>query len=122
MSIWLISIILVLVVFLLITERLPVDVTSIGIIVVLMITRLLPPLQAVLGFANPAVITVAAMFLISRGMIRTGAIGSPIGYQTNTMVYSPGGYKFSDFARVGGLLNLIFFGLSILLIPMIWKF
>ncbi|MFC1816869.1 SLC13 family permease [Thermodesulfobacteriota bacterium] len=75
MSIWLVSLILIFVVFLLITERLPVDVTSIGIIVVLMITRLLPPLQAVLGFANPAVITVGAMFLISRGMIRTGAVG-----------------------------------------------
>ncbi|MDF1591388.1 MAG: SLC13 family permease [Desulfobacterales bacterium] len=75
MSIWLVSIILVIVIYLLITEKLPVDVTSIGIIVVLMVTRLLPPLQAVLGFANPAVITVGAMFLISRGMIRTGAVG-----------------------------------------------
>jgi len=75
MSIWLVSILLVIVIYLLVTEKLPVDVTSIGIIVVLMVTRLLPPLQAVLGFANPAVITVGAMFLISRGMIRTGAVG-----------------------------------------------
>lgn len=75
MSIWLVSIILAIVVYLLITGKIPVDVVSIGIIVILMITRLLPPLQAVLGFANPAVITVGAMFLISRGMIRTGAIG-----------------------------------------------
>jgi len=75
MSIGLVSIILVIVIYLLITEKLPVDVTAIGIIVILMVTRLLPPLQAVLGFANPAVITVGAMFLISRGMIRTGAVG-----------------------------------------------
>lgn len=75
MSIWFISILLVIVVYLLITEKLPVDVTAVGIIVVLMVSRILPPLQAVLGFANPAVITVGAMFLISRGMIRTGAVG-----------------------------------------------
>lgn len=75
MPILFVSIILVIVIYLLIMEKLPVDVTAIGIIVVLMVTRLLPPLQAVLGFANPAVITVGAMFLISRGMIRTGAVG-----------------------------------------------
>jgi len=75
MPIVLVSIILIIAVYLLITEKLPVDVTAIGVIVALMVTRLLPPLQAVLGFANPAVITVGAMFLISRGMIRTGAVG-----------------------------------------------
>jgi di/tricarboxylate transporter len=75
MSIWIVSLILVVTLYLLITQRIPVDVTAIGIIVVLMGTRILPPLQAVLGFANPAVITVAAMLMVSQGMIRTGAVG-----------------------------------------------
>ncbi|RZB35626.1 MAG: hypothetical protein SRB2_02923 [Desulfobacteraceae bacterium Eth-SRB2] len=75
MSIWIVSLILVVTLYLLITQRIPVDVTAIGIIVVLMVTRILPPLQAVLGFANPAVITVAAMLMVSQGMIRTGAVG-----------------------------------------------
>ena len=75
MDIWIVSIILALTLYLLVTEKLPVGVTAIGIMVALMVTRILPPLQAVLGFSNPAVITVGAMLLISRGMIRTGAVG-----------------------------------------------
>jgi di/tricarboxylate transporter len=60
---------------LLITEKIPVDLTSIGIIVVLTVSGILSPTEAIAGFASPAVITVAAMFLISKGMIRTGAVG-----------------------------------------------
>lgn len=75
MAIWIVSLILVVSLILLITEKIPVDLTAIGIIVALMVTRILTPGEAVAGFANPAVITVAAMFLISRGMIRTGAVG-----------------------------------------------
>ena len=75
MSIWLVSILLAAAMYLLITEKLPVDVTSIGIIVVLTITGILTPTEAIAGFASPAVITVGAMFLISKGMIRTGAVG-----------------------------------------------
>ena len=40
-----------------------------------MLTKLLTPIEAVAGFANPAVLTVGAMFLVSQGMIRTGAVG-----------------------------------------------
>jgi di/tricarboxylate transporter len=75
MTIWLVTLILVVAMILLITEKLPVDVTSIGIIVVLPITGILAPTEAIAGFASPAVITVGAMFLISKGMIRTGAVG-----------------------------------------------
>ena len=75
MAIWIVSAILLATLILLITEKLPVDLTAIGIIVALMITRTLAPVEAVAGFANPAVITVAAMFAISRAMIRTGALG-----------------------------------------------
>ena len=61
--------------FLLITEKLPVDLTSIGIMVALMLAGILTPKEAIAGFASPAVITVGSMFLISKGMIRTGAVG-----------------------------------------------
>ncbi len=75
MAIWIVSAILLATLILLITEKLPVDLTAIGIIVALMITGILSPVEAVAGFANPAVITVAAMFAVSRAMIRTGALG-----------------------------------------------
>jgi len=75
MLIWLVTLILVVAMLLLITEKLPVDLTSIGIVVVLTTTGILTPTEAIAGFASPAVITVGAMFLISKGMIRTGAVG-----------------------------------------------
>ena len=75
MSIWIVSILLILTLILLITEKLPIDLTAMGIMVALMVAGILTPLEAVAGLGNPAVVTVGAMFLISRGMIRTGAVG-----------------------------------------------
>jgi len=75
MDIWIVSIFLILTLILLITERIPIDLTAMGIMVALMVTGILTPLEAVAGLSNPAVVTVGAMFLISRGMIRTGAVG-----------------------------------------------
>ena len=75
MAIWIVTIILILTLFFLITEKIPFDLTAIGIIVALILTGILSPGEAVSGFANPAVITVGAMFMISRAMLRTGAVG-----------------------------------------------
>lgn len=47
---------------------------------------------------------------------------TPVGYQTNTIIYGPGGYRFSDFARVGAPLTILLLMLSVLLIPRFWPF
>lgn len=74
-NIWIITGILVVTLYLLITEKISVARTAVGIMVALTLVGILTPQEAVAGFSNPAVITVAAMFMISRGLIRTGAVG-----------------------------------------------
>ncbi len=45
---------------------------------------------------------------------------TPIGYQTNLMVYGPGGYRFTDFVKVGGPLQVLAIGVAVFLIPIFW--
>ena len=48
------------------------------------------------------------------------SFATPVGYQTNTLVFGPGGYKFLDFMRVGGPLNLILAIVTPILIYYLW--
>jgi len=50
----------------------------------------------------------------------SASFSTPIGYQTNTLVYGPGGYYFKDFMKIGIPLNLSIGVISAILIPMIW--
>jgi di/tricarboxylate transporter len=47
---------------------------------------------------------------------------TPVGYQTNLMVYGPGGYRYSDYIKVGLPLGIILWIVSVIIIPMIWPF
>jgi di/tricarboxylate transporter len=74
-DIWIVSLIILATLYLLISEKIPIDVTALGVMAGLTTLGVLSPQEAVQGFANPAVITVGAMFLVSIGLIRTGAVG-----------------------------------------------
>ena len=61
-------------------------------------------------------------FLVAIIFAASTSLATSIGYQTNTMVYAPGGYHFSDYTRVGGPLNLVFWAVAVLLMPIMWPF
>ena len=62
----------------------------------------------------------AKAFILAIMFAASTSFSTPVGYQTNTMVYGPGGYKFLDFTRVGGPLNLILAVLTPIYIFLIW--
>jgi di/tricarboxylate transporter len=58
--------------------------------------------------------------LIAVAVTSSYGFATPIGYQTNLMVFGPGGYRFSDFLRVGIPLDIICWTLTIIIIPLVW--
>ncbi len=78
---------------------------------------IMTPIAISLGTAlgmDPRPLVVAVMIAASC------AFATPIGYQTNTLVYGPGGYRFTDFMRIGIPLNLSMSLLVSAIIPLIW--
>ncbi|HSP41486.1 MAG TPA: SLC13 family permease, partial [Luteolibacter sp.] len=59
-------------------------------------------------------------FIIATTIAASCAFAMPMGYQTHLMVYGPGGYKFTDFLRVGIPLNIICWVTACTMIPWIW--
>jgi len=85
--------------------------------------------NAVAVLLTPIVIQAAASlnvsarpFVIALAIGASACFATPIGYQTNTLVYGAGGYRFGDFIKVGLPLNLLFCALAVYFIPRFWPF
>ena len=83
--------------------------------VAVVVTPIAIALAASLGI-DPRPLVVAVMVAAS------ASFATPIGYQTNMMVYGPGGYKFTDFMKLGIPLNVTVGLLASVMIPFIWPF
>lgn len=67
-----------------------------------------------LGLADPTIFLMAVLFGAS------SAFATPVGYQTNTFVYGPGGYRFMDFLLIGVPLKIILFIAAAVVLPLMW--
>jgi di/tricarboxylate transporter len=75
-----------------------------------------------------AVTTAGTLGIDPRPLIIAIAFGAsasfmtPVGYQTNLLVYGPGSYRFGDYLKVGVPLTIVFWALATVLIPLFWSF
>jgi di/tricarboxylate transporter len=61
-------------------------------------------------------------FIVAVCFGASACFATPIGYQTNLLVYGPGGYRFSDYLKLGIPLNLLVLAMGTLFIPVLWPF
>ncbi len=61
-------------------------------------------------------------FVIAVAVGASAGFATPFGYQTNLMVYGPGGYRFTDYLRVGIPLDLLFMAITVALAPIVFPF
>ena len=61
-------------------------------------------------------------FVVAVMMAASAGFATPIGYQTNLMVYGPGGYRFNDYLRIGIPLDVLIAAVTLVLAPVFWPF
>jgi di/tricarboxylate transporter len=61
-------------------------------------------------------------FAVVIAVAASAGFATPLGYQTHLMVYGPGGYRFSDFLRIGVPLDLLIMAVTITITPLVFPF
>jgi di/tricarboxylate transporter len=61
-------------------------------------------------------------FVIVTMIAASASFATPLGYQTNLMVYGAGGYRFHDFLRIGLPMSALIWTVSVLITPLMWPF
>lgn len=93
-----------------------------------LLTEILSNNAAAVLMATIAIGTATALgvdprpYFIAVAIAASASFATPIGYQTNTYVYGFGGYRFSDFIRVGLPVNILCFIIAMIVIPLVWSF
>src|SRR5205823_7141283 len=96
--------------------------------VTLLFNEVMSHIAAVAVVFPIAVATAAALHVsfmpFAMAMLIAASCGfaAPIGYPTNLMVYGPGGYRFGDYLRFGGPLDLVIWAVAVTVAPLVWPF
>lgn len=106
----------------------PVAVLAIVYLITAVFTEFMSHAAAAVLVAPLAISSAAALgldprpFVVAVAVAAATSFSTPVGYQTNTMVYNAGGYRFRDFIWAGTPLNLIFWVIAVVFIPLLWPF
>jgi di/tricarboxylate transporter len=106
--------------------RHPIFVIAAFYIMAAVLTEMISNNATVVVMVPVAIVTGASLGLDARALIlaimfaASTSFSTPVGYQTNTMIFGPGGYRFLDFTRVGLPLNLILAAVTPFFIYWIW--
>ena len=79
---------------------------------------LFPVIESTANQLGVSILPFAVTLMIAASV----SLATPIGYQTNLMVYGPGNYRYIDFMKIGFPLTVLLGLVTILIVPLVWPF